>query len=102
MDLSAKCDGWIYDPNGSGIQNLGIRSRDPFSGSTVMSASEAPNTRHNTQHCITNILHVKCDTGGTAPHEKRTSKASRHTGAQAVALYSYRAQCRVRDRSIER
>ena len=37
VDLSANCDGWICDPNGSGIQILGIRSRDPFSGSTVMS-----------------------------------------------------------------
>ena len=32
VDLSANCEGWIYDPNGSGI-----RSRDPFSGSTDMS-----------------------------------------------------------------
>ena len=30
VDLSANCEGWIYDPNGSGIQILGIRSRDPF------------------------------------------------------------------------
>ena len=37
VDLSANCEGWIYDPNGSGIQILGIRSRDPFSGSTDMS-----------------------------------------------------------------
>ena len=36
VDLSANCEGWIYDPNGSGIQILGIRSRDPFSGSTDM------------------------------------------------------------------
>ena len=28
LDLSANCDGWIYDPNGSGIQILGIRSRE--------------------------------------------------------------------------
>ena len=34
VDLSPNCDGWIYDLNGSGIQILGIRSRDPFSGST--------------------------------------------------------------------
>ena len=27
------CEGRIYDPNGSGIQILGIKSRDPFSGS---------------------------------------------------------------------
>ena len=40
VDLSANCDGWIYDPNGSGIQILGIRSRDPFSGSTDISAAE--------------------------------------------------------------
>ena len=39
VDLSANCEGWIYDPNGSGIQILGIRSRDPFSGSTDMSGS---------------------------------------------------------------
>ena len=38
VDLSANCEGWIYDPDGSGIQILGIRSRDPFSGSTDMSA----------------------------------------------------------------
>ena len=38
VDLSANCGGWIYDPNGSGIQILGIRSRDPFSGSTDMFA----------------------------------------------------------------
>ena len=38
VDLSANCEGRIYDPNGSGIQILGIRSRDPFSGSTDMSA----------------------------------------------------------------
>ena len=37
VDLSANCEGWIYDPNGSGNQILGIRSRDPFSGSTDMS-----------------------------------------------------------------
>ena len=37
VDLSANCEGWIYDPNGSGIQILGIRSRDPCSGSTDMS-----------------------------------------------------------------
>ena len=36
VDLSANCEGWIYDPNGSGIQILGIRSRDPYSGSTGM------------------------------------------------------------------
>ena len=33
VDLSANCEGRIYDPNGSGIPILGIRSRDPFSGS---------------------------------------------------------------------
>ena len=38
VDLSANCEGWIYDPNGSGIQILGIRFRDPFSGSMDMSA----------------------------------------------------------------
>ena len=38
VDLSASCEGRIYDPNGSGIQILGIRSRDPFLGSTDMSA----------------------------------------------------------------
>ena len=38
VDLSANCEGCIYDPNGSGIQILGIRSRDPFSGSTDMYA----------------------------------------------------------------
>ena len=37
VDLSVNCEGWIYDPNGSGIQILGVRSRDPFSGSTNMS-----------------------------------------------------------------
>ena len=39
VDLSANCEGWVYDPNGSGIQILGIRSRDPFSGSTDMSGT---------------------------------------------------------------
>ena len=34
---SANCEGRIYDRNGSGIQILGIRSRDSFSGSTDMS-----------------------------------------------------------------
>ena len=29
VDLSANCEDWIYDPNGSWIQILGIRSRDP-------------------------------------------------------------------------
>ena len=38
VDLSTNCEDWIYDPNGSGIQFLGIRSRDPFSGSMDMSA----------------------------------------------------------------
>ena len=38
VDLSANREGWIYDPNGSGIQILGISSRDPFSGSMDMSA----------------------------------------------------------------
>ena len=37
VDLSANCEGWIYDPNGSRIQILGIRSQDPFSGSMDMS-----------------------------------------------------------------
>ena len=40
VDLLANCEGWIYDPNGSGIQILGIRSRDPFSGSMDMSDPE--------------------------------------------------------------
>ena len=39
VDLSANCDVWIYDPNGSANQILGIRSRDPFSGSTDMSVN---------------------------------------------------------------
>ena len=38
VDLSVNCEGWIYDPNGSGIQVFGIRSRGSFSGSTDMSA----------------------------------------------------------------
>ena len=38
VDLSAYCEGRICDPNGSGIQILGIRSGDPFSESTDMSA----------------------------------------------------------------
>ena len=37
VDPSANREDWIYDPNGSRIQILGIRSWDPFSGSTVMS-----------------------------------------------------------------
>ena len=37
VDLSANCEGWIYDPNGFRIQIHGIRSRDSFSGSTDMS-----------------------------------------------------------------
>ena len=40
VDRSANCEDWIYDPNGSGIQILGIRSRDPFSGSTDMSGCD--------------------------------------------------------------
>ena len=40
VDLSANCEGRIYDPNGSGIQILGIRSWDPFSGSTDMSGGD--------------------------------------------------------------
>ena len=32
-DLLANCEDWIYDLNGSGIRILGIKSRDPFSGS---------------------------------------------------------------------
>ena len=40
VDLSANCEGWIYDPHGSEIQILGIRSRYPFSGSTNMSGQE--------------------------------------------------------------
>ena len=51
VDLSANCDGWIYDPNGSGIQILGIRSRDPFSGSTDMSGNLYSYTyAHNITH----------------------------------------------------
>ena len=43
VDLSTRYEGWINDPNRSGIQILGIRSQDPFSGSTVISAvSVAP------------------------------------------------------------
>ena len=34
VDLSANCEGWIYDSNGYGIQVLELRSQDPFSGST--------------------------------------------------------------------
>ena len=37
VDLSVNCEGWIYDPNGSGIQIVGVRSWDPFSGSKDMS-----------------------------------------------------------------
>ena len=37
VDLSVNCEGGIYDPDGSWIQILGIRSWDPFSGSTDMS-----------------------------------------------------------------
>ena len=39
VDLSVKCEGWIHDPNGFVIQILGIRSQDPFSGSTPMSVT---------------------------------------------------------------
>ena len=46
VDLSANCEGWIYDPHGSGIQILGIRSRDPFSGSTDTSAWRRDIWRH--------------------------------------------------------
>ena len=43
VDLSISYEGWINDPNRSGIQILGIRSQDPFSGSTDISAvSVAP------------------------------------------------------------
>ena len=42
VDLSANCESWIYDPDGFGIQILGIRSRDPFWGSTDMSAYIMP------------------------------------------------------------
>ena len=41
VDLSANCKGWMNNPNGSGIQILRIRSRDPFSGSTDMSGSQS-------------------------------------------------------------
>ena len=34
VDLSAKCEGRINDPNRSEIQILGTRSRDPSSRST--------------------------------------------------------------------
>ena len=34
---STNCESRIYDPNGFGIQILGIKSWDPFSGSTDMS-----------------------------------------------------------------
>ena len=40
VDLAANCEGWIYDPNGFGIQILGIRFRDPIPGSTDMSGSD--------------------------------------------------------------
>ena len=40
VDLSANCEGWIYDPSGSGIHILGIRSRGPFSGSTDISGCQ--------------------------------------------------------------
>ena len=33
VDLSANCDGWIYDPNRNGIQ-IPIKFRYPSSGST--------------------------------------------------------------------
>ena len=40
VDLSANCEVWIYDPNGSRIQLLGIRSRDQFLGSRDMSDAD--------------------------------------------------------------
>ena len=63
VDLSASCEGRIYDPNGSGIQILGIRSRDPFLGSTDMSAHKYWTVGHPTNaarytegaHCPTTL-----------------------------------------------
>ena len=55
VDLSVNCESGIYDPNGSGIQLLGIRSRDPFSGSTDMSGSK------NTSGGSLNSLRVQID-----------------------------------------
>ena len=52
VDLSANSvnfEGRIYDPNGSGIHILGIRSRDPFSGSTDMSAEKQWLSLRNTK-----------------------------------------------------
>ena len=40
VELAANYEGWIYGPNRSRIQILGIRSRDPFSGSTDMSGEQ--------------------------------------------------------------
>ena len=47
VDLSANCEVWIYDLNGSGIQILGIRSRDPFSGFMDMSGVGLPESKKN-------------------------------------------------------
>ena len=65
VDLSTNCEGWIYDPNGSGIQILGIRSRDPFSGSTHMSGlltseSPPPPRRPPRQYLLSEREQVMC------------------------------------------
>ena len=40
LNLLANCEGWIYDPNKSGILILEIRSQDPLSETTPMSARQ--------------------------------------------------------------
>ena len=57
VDLSANCEGRIYDPNGFRIQILGIRSRDPFSGSTDMSDADCQTIRHMVMVISNNKIH---------------------------------------------
>ena len=51
VDLSANCESWIYDSKASGIQIFGIRSRNPFSGSTDMSG-------HNISGCNSHFIAI--------------------------------------------
>ena len=46
VDLSANCEVRIYNPIGPGIQIIGIRSRDLFSGFTHMSGPNSGTFRH--------------------------------------------------------
>ena len=83
VDLSANCEGRIYyDPNGSGIQILEIRSRDPFSGSTGMSDQAAQDRL--LLHCAV-VFMTPSEAGVPCPGAERAFESGRCPSAWTAA-----------------